>query len=457
MKNKFSFYLILFALVLFGCSKEMIEKPDSNTDQNIGNLKSAGIEALSILSETEPNNSLSQANGPVSPGTTLTGTINSATDEDWFAITCTEYSAINLYLDGTVLYILATVYDKEGNFVAYANYRKNCSFTPTYSGSYYVKLTGYSSMTYNLNVTSLAVGETEPNNTMAQANPVNNNFSVSGILSSGTDQDWYKMNCVQDGSINIYLDGPVYYIAVAIYDNQGVYITNVNYRTNYLFVPSYTGTYYFKVTGYSGLTYTLSGAMNGIAETEPNNTFSTANGILTSKNYFQGTLSSGSDIDFAKIKLANPTPVTFYLKASASQIHATLYNSNYDTIADMDNDQAYTFANADAGTYYVKISGSSTISYLFIMDPLYSIVSSVYFDVRPKPGTIEGPVDYKSSAYSFLDFSQAKLGANNQLIFPDLIFYITPYWENSGDKWPVLNGVYPNGFPLIWQEIVTGK
>jgi len=96
----------------------------------------------SMVYESEPNDSLSTADGPVFLNNTMAGQLSVSYDQDWYKIECNQNVPITFYLDASAYYLTGYIYDKNGNSVGnQINWHQSNTFTPSYTGYIYVKVT----------------------------------------------------------------------------------------------------------------------------------------------------------------------------------------------------------------------------------------------------------------------------------------------------------------------------
>lgn len=296
--------------------------------------------------------------------------------------------------------------------------------------------------------------ETEPNNSMSQADVLlNNDVQIAGSINPYLDNDWFKISCIKSESIKFNLSGTGYW-GVNIHDSNGNFVIGYNKGQEYIFNPTYTGNYYLVVGGTGG-TYTVNLSSNGIIESEPNNTFGTADELLTAGKRCNGIVNSGSDVDYFKIQIPTTGPVTLYLKGSSQFVNATIYNSSYQVVNNLLENQALTWYSAVAGTYYVGISGYSNVSYNFYFDPPYSFVNSKYYYIGPNYSLLEY-VSYKSSSISFRSEPQSDIIWADSFGFPEMYWYRLPEY-NYDTIILLVDGKYSNGFPILRLGLIVGK
>jgi hypothetical protein len=153
--------------------------------------------------EVEPNNSSAQAQA-VALGSQLDATLV-AGEQDWFSFATTGGN-VRLFAHGpTDLDTVFELRDAAGTTVLAVNDDSSGYFSSITcnlaAGTYTLKVTGWSPATagsYELEIGQIgtipATGvESEPNGTLAQANPIAGGDSIDASLASVADQDWYRI------------------------------------------------------------------------------------------------------------------------------------------------------------------------------------------------------------------------------------------------------------------------
>lgn len=113
--------------------------------------------AACLSAEAEPNNSDTVANAGLCSGTSVTGSISSSSDYDWYKLDVTGAGTISISLShGTGVDFDWYLYAATGGYIAYASTSNNPetgSKAVTAAGSYYVRVKNYSGTgAYTLNV-----------------------------------------------------------------------------------------------------------------------------------------------------------------------------------------------------------------------------------------------------------------------------------------------------------------
>jgi sugar lactone lactonase YvrE len=139
------------------------------------------VRAITVA-ESEPNDSASVAN-PVVVGDVITGTINPTNDEDWFAVTLTAGTVVDLDVDAEVLGspldpILGLINPAADTLLAFNDdsdgLDSHITFQITTTARYFVAIAdfsgaGSSSHSYTLKITTLAPGPGDPTTLFASS------------------------------------------------------------------------------------------------------------------------------------------------------------------------------------------------------------------------------------------------------------------------------------------------
>lgn len=367
-------FLTLLAASIIACSKE--ENVEKQQIQVSGSLKSGWVPPTSFtdFQETEPNNNVSFANGPVIVGNKIIGSISKTNDLDFFRIICQANVPISFFLDGSGQNLMGFLYDSNGRNVGLIEFNRLFTFTPSFSGIYYVVVNGFEGMFYNLKLTATPeLPETESNDSRTVADgPINTGITAYGTIEVQAQCDWFKIYCTQGKIISLYLNGSAIYVNAAIYDGNGTLIRYIDYDKPFLFYPKSSGIYYIAIGGYAGVSYSLKVDNNSgfLIEKEPNNTVSSANGLIYPGTYFEGIADGTSNVyDFVKIEQPQTGPISFYLEGTAIYVNAAIYNLSNEQLGFITDKQSIAITELPAGIYYARIGGYLGVGYKFYVNP----------------------------------------------------------------------------------------
>ncbi len=264
--------------------------------------------------------------------------------------------------------------------------------------------------------------ETEENNSFKYANKIVLNREYIGNLQKGGDEDYYKFELEQPGSlmVNFRLNEveSISHWKIFLYKEDENYNRNLiewdyndskkNTRFTKYRLPK--GTYYICVehgTGYDtseykiGTTYVDESSQN--TEKEYNDTIDTANEINTNIEY-SGNLSNDDDVDYFTFNLTSAKTINVKLKQDAEEISdeayfVEVYNAAKNSQYRLCN-SFYTKANVmsqggkiqlPAGKYIVKISTTKVANdkedYRLLVEETNA---SNYLNVNTEPYDVEG-------------------------------------------------------------------
>jgi Ca2+-binding RTX toxin-like protein len=241
-----------------------------------------------------------------------------------------------------------------------------------YSGSSY-------SVTANLVAGSVAGFESEPNNASTTADALTLGTSMTGQLSTSTDEDFYKITVSSAGTFSLIFDVPTNssseYFRLGLYDSAGnllsLFSTGVD-KTYTAAAPA-AGTYYLAIDvpsyNYSGGAYNLTanhtpGGNN--LEQEPNDDL--ANALFAGKQ-IRGQLSSNVDIDWFSLSVTQPGDLQIAFDAptnsSSEYFKVWVLDSQGNVLAGRSTGMDISFSAGApvAGNYFVAVTTSNGYAY----------------------------------------------------------------------------------------------
>jgi len=227
----------------------------------------------------------------------------------------------------------------------------------------------------SLSVYAQYIAETEPNNTMAEANPAQLAESYTGHLSQTDDSDWFRLEIDRAMRLSVIdtTSGTLSY-KINIYDVEGdLMVTGRTYSDNSGITPSlslHPGTWYVRFwrdgsTGFGGEgDYIFHFSYEEVPmDNEPNNTMKEANtiqtGVLYMGNLGHKDLTITDDYDYYKLTLEQAGRIIVYDTTSNTlgyQVH--IYDHQGDDLGGsghryLDNSGINAKLSLTAGTYYV--------------------------------------------------------------------------------------------------------
>jgi predicted phage tail protein len=240
---------------------------------------------------------------------------------------------------------------------------------------------------------------------------------TSGQLSSESDQDWFGFSMSSRGVVSVAFVSPGNYVnethTVQVRDGSGTILASVDTGSDTVFQTgvSSAGPYYivvrdgpdaFFLSGQYTITITNSSAQT-TAETEPNNSSSTASPLLSGIKTF-GQLLSQTDQDWFSFVTSGSSTVTVAFNAPGNYVNQThtvqVVNGSGTILASVDTGSDTTFQTgvSTAGTYYVVVRHGPDAYFLSkqygltvtaAQPPPTTITSSIYSAVE---------IDWNSSA-----------------------------------------------------------
>ena len=219
-------------------------------------------------------------NGVVSSGQTLTGTIETSGDEDWFALGATAGTRYSLSLTGTTLSDpWLRVYDSSGTLLLSDRYNwgsaATLSFTADTTERLYVSAGSSSTSsgisgtgTYQLLATSVSDDYSADTSTTGR---VTVGESVTGNISFENDNDWFQVSLVAGTRYVMSLNGSITHNGtladpwLELHDRNGALLTwdddsGIGSNSEIVYVATQSDTYYLSAEAFSSSqtgTYTL--------------------------------------------------------------------------------------------------------------------------------------------------------------------------------------------------------
>lgn len=378
----------------------------------------------SYATESEPNNTKATANTFALNGSN-TGAIGAAADEDWWSITTTGDGKLDITVtSNNGQYIWGYLYDNDGTTQLNAQATNGTIVLSTdglATGTYYVRLVAYYgggtpsyTISNALTVPAQAIDQ-EPNGTRAQAKSFPLNGSRTGHINYyynlvRDSADWYKITTTGDGNLDITLtSNNGQYIWCYLYDNNGTTQLNAQ-ATSGTFVLSTNGlaagTYYVKITAYSGngyIPYTISNTFTTPVQAndlEPNDTKAQAltlglnNSTTGHINY---SYNNARDVsDWYKVTTTADGRLRLRLTpANGQYINCWLYDNDGTTQLNYFAPSATTDLNTDglaAGTYYILIQSYYSNGYI-----PYTLSDSLFSPTEPNDAEPNGTLAQATS------------------------------------------------------------
>ena len=228
-----------------------------------------------------------------------------------------------------------------------------------------------------------AANESEPNNSIPEANLISTNGTVYGNISVSGDEDYYQLNLSSSGRLTIKINSFMKYYCAFIYDDDGErlwytddngWVSTTQKRSDTYTLDLEEGTYYLKINGYrrndwdastGSYNFSVSFAASGANIAEPNNSIAEAKEIsfnLTVK----GQIAINDKDDYYAFTLPSSGRITLKVNSFMQYYCAVIYNTDGDKLWHTDDNgwisttkkrsDTYTL-DLEKGTYYLKIDG----------------------------------------------------------------------------------------------------
>ncbi len=260
--------------------------------------------ASGCLNAYEPNQTQAAA-APVPLNTVLSAAIGTNTDVDFYQVTTTATGNFNITLTNLPgdydLYLYNSAGTQLARSIAGGTNSELIALANQPAGNYFIRVIGYNgafstAVCYNLNTGwSVATSCTSPydngsNGTPAGAAQIPFNTNITGLITPGSDNDYYKFVITTGGTATITLTTLPADYDLRLYASNGTSVLAVsqNGGTNSETISATfaAGTYYLRVYGYNGannatVCYTLRVAL-GTASYEDEADLITQSGVANS-------------------------------------------------------------------------------------------------------------------------------------------------------------------------------
>jgi hypothetical protein len=294
--------------------------------------QSGAVGTFRLTAEMDVGSTAASA-GLLAVGGSVTGSIDSATDADWYKITLnanTSYVFRMLGVDsggGTLAdTYIPSIHDGSG--AVQAGFQTDAfgtdtyaRWSPTVTGDYYINAQSQSGAIGSFRLTA----ETEVGSTVASAASITVGGSVTGSIDGGTDVDWYKVTLNANTAYlfkMLGVDGGGGTLAdtyiPSIHDGSGA--VQAGFQTDAVgtdtfarWVPAVGGDYYINAQSQLG----KAGTFRLVVETEVGSTAATA-GSITVGGSVNGSIDGGTDADWYKVTLNANTAYLFKMLGTDS-------------------------------------------------------------------------------------------------------------------------------------------
>jgi len=374
------------------------------------------------FTESEPNNTLAQANA-ITPNVTIRGALTPAGDVDFFSFQATAGQRVRIDIAAKTLTppsaadTVVALFDSSGRKLAENDDREAgqldslLEFTLPAAGRYAFSIRDFGNkggpnFTYEATVSLTGgaparVTESEPNNTLSQAQTVTPDVLIVGRLDPAGDVDFFAFTASAGQRVTVDITARALTppseadTVVTLLDSTGTPLAENDDAEGSLDswltveIPR-SGRYVVRIRNFSpkgGPTYTyealitLTGAAppSGPAtESEPNNTFAQANAI-TPPTTVSGTITPAGDVDFFAFEARRGQQVIIDVDArsltppSPLDSVVTLFDSRGQQLAENDDadgstDSRLQFAIPTDGRYFFRVrsfDGKGGPSYVY--------------------------------------------------------------------------------------------
>lgn len=367
------------------------------------------IGTVSAANEYENNNSADSANS-IAVNENVVGSIEHRSDADWYKVFVPSSGAVTFQFEhkilsstdsywGMYLYhsdAATRIYGEDVYWTIDGNENYTTTSIGLASGTYYIKIAGYSSSRYEtspytlrVNHTPSDVWETEINNSTDAADQIEVNADYYGAICGLYDKDWYKVTIPEKGYATFRFEHAILsstnpHWKLYFYQSDGVtpiygenvvwkVLGNENLHTEAFGLDA--GTYYIKIVAYSEDTRELSPytlrvdhTPSQFWESEINSDPSTADPIGVNTDYY-GAINGDNDYDWYAVTIPEDGYASFHfshpdLFSSDAYWKMYLYQSDGVTPIYGEDEFWTSYGNKNistaklglaAGTYYIKV------------------------------------------------------------------------------------------------------
>ena len=214
---------------------------------------------------------------------------------------------------------------------------------------------------------SVAASGDDYGNSIGAAHNIAPNSTTSGVIDSGTDVDYFRINLRSRGRLALRTNGGTNTVGT-LYSSTGAPVGSnndgCNNRSNFCLTRMLNaGTYYLKVDGYGTVATGAYSLVSRYVVDDYGDTRSEAHRISANR-LTSGRINTGADVDFFKVELSRPGYLLVRTTGTTNTV-GTLYSSTGEVL-EMQDDGCGDGNNfcigryVAAGTYYVKADGYGT-------------------------------------------------------------------------------------------------
>ena len=403
---------------------------------------SFSVQYEDIYCETEQNDSISTADNYTKLGQTITGSISSTSDTDYYKITSAAKGYLSFQLQhdkvssklatdiysvavcdasGNTIYTMTSRTDEEKiesvNFgLAAGTYYLKVSGVPYLNAAGLLEIYGTNGETYRLNAswTNADNWESESNDTIAAANKMESGKAIYGNLYGVSDVDYYGIETAKDGYIVVNLqhskvtgrqNTAIYAVTVRDVSGNAIYEMTSKAQeesSDSIKLGLTAGKYFVKVASqnaYYGGNYVIKTKFKACStwEKESNDTYDTANTAVSGITY-SGDIRTYSDVDYFKttfsangyinVKLTHPVvsgqeTTNMYVLSVIRKVDKDQYTEVYTTnIRGGDTSVSTPNLGLPKGEYYVKIAGTGNSAGTLLSGTSYPVNYDVCINAK---------------------------------------------------------------------------
>lgn len=347
------------------------------------------------------NNDSSQYAQSFVLGDTISGSISSEGDIDFYKFTFVNSGRVDFDISSYMKYYTLIIYDVTGTEIWYTDnneynstvgFREDKYNIDLESGDYFLKVTGYkygssyaSTGKYTIETTfkSANANEIEPNNRAEEANHISLGNTIQGLIGENDRFDFYEFTLPQSGRVCLDITSYMRYYTLIIYDATGAeiwytdnneYNSTVNFREDIYYIDLESGDFFLRVTGYKyGTSYASTGhyligtefLSANANEIEPNNIAGEAN-VISLGNTVRGLIGVNDRFDFYEFTLSGFGSLTFDITSYMRYYCLTVYDATGSQLWYTDNNEFNETAgfrsdsyeiDLEKGTYYLRVTG----------------------------------------------------------------------------------------------------
>lgn len=328
----------------------------------------------------------------------VTGSIEVADDEDWFAVQLSADLMYTIDLEGSPTgggdlsdpYL--HVYDDAGNEIDWNDdggegLNSSLTFSPPYSGTFYIGAAAFSTNvgSYTLSVAEFVPPPDDYPADMTTIGTLSPGGSVVGEIEVADDEDWFAIYMEAGISYAIDLEGvptgmgtlsdPYLYL----YDEDGFEVAwdddgGTDFNSRLAYTPDFSGTYYIGASAFSSATGTYTLSAEEFFDDYPDDV--NTHGTLAAGGSVNGDIEVAGDADWFAIYLEAGTAYVFDLEGSVTGMgslsdpylvlwDAEGYEIDWNDDGGTDFNSRLTFTPSYSDTYYLSAEayGSNTGTY----------------------------------------------------------------------------------------------